>query len=127
MKDFKYYSTVDMIYPSRTDYTTIFVYHRGEKLFEGTPEQFRSAEGGFPKGFVTERVFREEEYRDHQKEYGQKQGALLKEFAEDMYEEFDVVENPKKHKCYQVAWEHGHAAGLEDVYNWFQELVDLIK
>ena len=29
--------------------------------------------------------------------------------------------------CYQLAWEYGHSAGLYEVEQYFNELVDLIK
>ncbi len=129
MKDFDYYKTVPVPFPNKLDFTTVYVYHRGKKLFEGTVAEYNfNAEAKiFPKGNVHERVVDEEGYKAARKRYHEAAGKLEKEFAEDLYEEFDVVANPKKYKVYQMAYEHGHASGHQEVYHWFQELVELIK
>jgi hypothetical protein len=38
-----------------------------------------------------------------------------------------VSDNPKRHRAFELAWDKGHANGLEEVYNEFYDLVDLIK
>lgn len=39
---------------------------------------------------------------------------------------FNVVDNPKLDRCYQIAYEYGHSCGLQEVENYFADLVDLI-
>ncbi len=50
-----------------------------------------------------------------------------KSFKNDLFEEFRVCNNPKRHKCFSLAWDIGHSNGLREVANWFSELVELIK
>ena len=45
---------------------------------------------------------------------------------EDLFEEFDVENNEKRYKCFSIAWDRGHSYGYYEVYNCFQELVELI-
>lgn len=50
----------------------------------------------------------------------------LKQFKEDLAEEFGVSSHPKKDKLYSLAWEYGHSSGLMEVYNYYSELVELL-
>jgi len=45
----------------------------------------------------------------------------------DLFENFNVMNNPKKDKAFALAWERGHSNGLEEVYNEFYDLVELIE
>ncbi|AGS80939.1 hypothetical protein [Caulobacter phage Cr30] len=47
-------------------------------------------------------------------------------FKQDLEEEFDVQNNPKKDLLFSKAWEQGHAYGFNEVYNHYIDLVDLI-
>ena len=49
------------------------------------------------------------------------------EFKKDLYEEYGVSNNPKANDVWSKAWEFGHSSGLQEVYNYFIDLVDLIK
>jgi hypothetical protein len=51
----------------------------------------------------------------------------MREFKEDLFEEFGVSQNPKRELCYSFAWEEEHANGLESVYDRFSDFVQLIK
>lgn len=48
-------------------------------------------------------------------------------FKEALFDNFGVKDNPKKDLCWSLAWDYGHAYGLVEVYNYFDDLVDLIK
>jgi hypothetical protein len=56
-----------------------------------------------------------------------KEMKLHEEFVNDLFENFNVMNNPKKDKAFALAWEKGHANGLEEVYNEFYDLVELIE
>ena len=34
---------------------------------------------------------------------------------------------PKVIKCFDIAWDYGHSAGLHEVESYFDDLVELIK
>ena len=40
--------------------------------------------------------------------------------------EFNVENNPKAHKVFDMAWDRGHSEGLNKVRQEFEELVELI-
>lgn len=60
-------------------------------------------------------------------EYVKDENRLVQQFKNDLFEEFDVTNNPKRDLCYAKAWEHGHSAGLAEVANYFSDFVELIK
>lgn len=73
-------------------------------------------------------------YKKQQKKYKEKRDAYhkaewikFKEFENDLYKEFQVENNPKKEDCFRIAWGYGHDSGLNSVYEYFFDLVDLIK
>lgn len=52
---------------------------------------------------------------------------ILLLFKKCIYHEFGVENNPKKDLLFEKAWELGHSGGYDEVYNYFGDLVDLIK
>lgn len=48
-------------------------------------------------------------------------------FKQDLFVEFDVVDNPKAEQAYAIAWQEGHWAGYQEVYGEFEKIVELIK
>jgi hypothetical protein len=49
-------------------------------------------------------------------------------FTDELCRYFEVdPANPKVGMLFSLAWEHGHAGGLSDVVNWFEELAELIR
>ena len=141
LKDFGYYSEVDLKYPNKDDFKTYYVYRKGEKLFEGNkdeladfaknrglnaPETF-STEALRRHGFTVEIDVDELTYKMAREAYGKAMSDKATEFYNDLLDEHDLKDGPKVAKAYQIAWEHGHSSGFGEVANWFSELVDLIK
>jgi hypothetical protein len=128
MKPFEYYSKPQTLYPNKKDYITLYVYDKGvcvAKSF-GFQKSKRQLMDEYPKSVIQE-VVDEEGYKAHKKQYGEEIHKLHEEFINDLFENFNVVDNPKRHKAFGIAWDKGHANGLEEVYNEFYDLVDLIK
>jgi len=48
-------------------------------------------------------------------------------FKKDLFEEYDVADNPKREKCFAIAWERGHSSGYNDVACVFGDIVELIR
>jgi predicted nucleic acid-binding protein len=131
MKPFDYYSKRQTAYPHNKDYITFYVYDKGACILE---EKSISATGSITKSHlkqkypnaVIQEVLNEEEYKAHLKQYGEETHRLHEEFVNDLFNHFNVSDNPKKHKVFEIAWEKGHAYGHEEVYNVFYDLVELI-
>jgi hypothetical protein len=132
MKPFDYYSKPQTAYPNKKDYITFYVYDKGVCICE---EKSGSVTGSITKSHLNQKypnaviqeVLDEEGYKAHQKQYTEEKHKLHEEFVNDLFENFNVTNNPKKHKAFALAWEKGHANGLEEVYNEFYDLVELIE
>jgi hypothetical protein len=126
MRDFDYYSTADVEYPVKEDFFTVFVYRQGETVWTGPLNRYREIAPTL-KNLVREHVFDNDEYEKQMQAFREEHARLEMEFKEDLFEEFDVVDNPKADKCFSLAWQYGHGAGFPEVYNYFIELVELIR
>jgi hypothetical protein len=127
MKPFDYYSNYQIQYPIKKDYITLYVYDRGvcvAKSF-GFQKSKKQLMDEYPNAVIQE-VINEEGYKAHQKQYGEEKHKLHEEFINDLFEDFNVADNPKRHKAFELAWEQGNAYGFEEVYNKFYDLVELI-
>ena len=125
MKPFKYYSTSTVVYPDKRDYITFYVYDKGKCLYEGRDKSKTELKTEYPDAIIQE-VLDEVEYKEHLKLYNAEKGRLYKEFKEDLFEEFEMSNHPKRERIFTYAWDEGHSCGLEDVYNVFSDIVDLI-
>jgi phosphomannomutase len=128
MKPFDYYSKPQTLYPNKQNYISYYVYDKGKVLWSGHDyEKTKSElEKEYPDA-VIQVVMDNEGYNEHKKQYGEETHKLYEEFVNDLFEEFGVTDNPKRHKAFQVAWQQGHAYGFEEVYNKFDDLVELIR
>jgi len=128
MKPFDYYSKPQTSYPNKKDYITSYVYDKGECLWSGPTWEKDKAElkEEYPNALIQE-ILDEDAYKARRKEYNDESAKLHEEFVNDLFENFNVTNNPKKHKAFALAWEKGHANGLEEVYNEFYDLVELIQ
>jgi len=128
MKPFDYYSKSQTAYPNKKDYITFYVYDKGECLWSGPTWEKDKAElkEEYPNALIQE-VLDEEGYKAHHLQYTDEKHKLHKEFVNDLFEEFGVSDNLKRYKAFNLAWEKGHANGLGEVYNKFDDLVELIK
>jgi hypothetical protein len=126
MKPFDYYSRPQTLYPNKKDYITVYVYDKGLCVHEGDYYTKSILKEKYPNAVIQE-VLNVDGYNAHLKQYGEETHKLHDEFINDLFENFNVTDNPKRHKVFELAWEQGHAYGFEEVYNKFYDLVDLIK
>jgi hypothetical protein len=128
MKRFEYYSRPKVTYPKKTDYITLYVYDRGVLLWSGP--HYEKSKGDlkqeYPKAVIQE-VFDENPYKEHRRKYDEELNRLHEEFKSDLYAEFGVSDNPKRGRLFNIAWDHAHSDGYSQVYEYFADLVDLIK
>lgn len=126
MKDFKYYKTVNVPYPSRDEFVTVFVYSQGQVLWTGPLNEYKNMTDRF-QNCVIEKVANDEGLKAARAAYGAEASRLEQEFKNDLFEYHGVTENPKANKCYSIAYDYGHHAGHSEVASYFDTLVDLIK
>ena len=79
------------------------------------------------KSIILLKKFYEQEYTEYLKNYNKDEKDRYEAFVNDLYDEFDVQNNPKKELLYAKAYEMGHSSGFSEIYNYFSELVDLIR
>jgi hypothetical protein len=128
MKSFDYYSKPQTSYPNKKDYITSYVYDKGVVLWSGPTWEKDKAElkEEYPNALIQE-ILDEDAYKAQRKKYTDESAKLHEEFVNDLFENFNVTDNPKRIKCFELAWEKGHSNGLEEVYNEFYDLVELIR
>jgi hypothetical protein len=126
MKPLDYYKTVDIPYPVKSAYETTYVYSKGEILWQGTGASLIEVRKQYPNA-VIESHLDKEAYNEEVKVYNSAKAKRESEFVKDLFEEFDVTDNPKKELCYAIAYDMGHAHGFSEVYSMFSDLVELIK
>jgi len=128
MKPFDYYKKNPLPYPSKDEYTTVFVYSKGAVVWEGTYAEFRSRnDAGVFKGMLIEKIVDESRLKVARQAYGVEESRLEQEFKNDLFEYHGVTDNPKAGKCYGIAYDYGHAYGYSEIASHFDTLVDLIK
>jgi hypothetical protein len=127
MKPFEYYSKPKTLYPNKKDYITLYAYDKGQVVAKsfGFEKSKRQLMDEYPNAVIQE-VLDEEGYKAHQLQYTDEKHKLHEEFVNDLFENFNVTDNPKRHKAFDLAWEKGHANGLGEVYYEFYDLVELI-
>jgi hypothetical protein len=65
--------------------------------------------------------------KENRKAYHEERSKLEAEFRNDLFNYWEVQDNPKCDKAFSIAWDHGHSAGYSEVASHFADLVDLIK
>ena len=65
--------------------------------------------------------------KEEREQWREQSRKLREEFKEDLAKEFEVENNPKFEKCFELAWSFGHSSGLNEVKIYFADLVELIK
>jgi hypothetical protein len=65
-------------------------------------------------------------YMKELSEYRMLQSDLEAKFKRDLEREFGLEHHSKKDLLYEKAWNLGHSCGLNEVYSYYEDLVDLI-
>jgi hypothetical protein len=128
MKPFNYYSKSEVLYPSKTYYVTLYAYDKGAVVWSGAYREKSKCDlkKEYPNAVIQE-VLDEYAYQDHLRRYHEESRRLHEEFKSDLYAEFGVSDHPKRDKVFNLAREYGRESGHENVYNYFADLVVLIK
>lgn len=67
------------------------------------------------------------EYKRAKTAYNQEVSSLEQEFRNDLEAYYDMTNHPKADRLYNKAWDMGHASGLLEVANYYENLVELVK
>lgn len=126
MKDISYYSTNTLPYPNPDHFKVVYVYQHGKTVAQVPGDKWNDVKGKYV-GMVTEIVRDDDALKKARAEYGAETSRLTAEFRADLFEDNGVTDNPKAAKAYSLAWDYGHASGLGEVKQYFEDLVDLIK
>ena len=113
--------------PHKRDYEIVYVYDKGECIDKISPDHYHIHKDIlYPSTHVTQKIV-DEQYKEDIEKYHREVARLNEKFKEDLFKEFEVENNPKRVKCFSLAWERGHSEGIERVYEEFDELVELIE
>lgn len=139
MKDFEYYSTNDMKYPDKADFTVTKLYVKTEicsgynniREYFDMPSSYTSfdVKNNIPDKdkFIIETVFDKEGYTEYTNKYMSCLNEKEAQFKADLLEEAGITDHPKADMLFNKAWEQGHSSGYSEVYNCFYDLLDLIQ
>jgi hypothetical protein len=61
------------------------------------------------------------------KERRRRERKVIQDFANMLFEKYQVQDNPKAQKAFDIAWDYGHSGGYTDVEIMFEELLPLIE
>lgn len=128
MKPIAYYTTTINQYPNKNNYTTVYVYHKGVLLHEASNPRdpcISALKQEYPNA-VIQKLIRIDEYNKARDTYLAEANGLIEQFKIDLFKHFKVQDHPKKELCYTLAYDRAHSNGLTEVYNEFEDLVQLI-
>ena len=66
-------------------------------------------------------------YREMLVAYNVRSVALEAEFRRDLDAHYDMVGHPKADLLYGKAYQMGHAGGMQEVANYYSDLVELVR
>lgn len=66
-------------------------------------------------------------YRELRDNWRAKDSELHSQFKKDALEEVGLTNHPKADKIYAFAYEEGHSCGLNEVWNYLQNLAELFN
>jgi len=66
-------------------------------------------------------------FREGRQKYHDEGNRLNEQFKQDAFKELSIQNNEKKEKLWSKAWEEGHSGGLNEVWIYMQDLVELIS
>lgn len=116
MKDFNYYDGRDLMdkypeYPSKPI--------RPKESKPNELRQYADALEQYDKD--------KQEYENQVKPLRDEASERYDEFKRDLFDEYGVTDNPKRDKCYAIAYEYGHSSGCGEIHSYFCNIVELIQ
>jgi len=66
------------------------------------------------------------DYATDPKGWGIREGMLNAYLEVELAAKHGLLDHPKRAKLFNLAWEHGHASGRDDIRYWYDELAVLL-
>ena len=127
MKDYSYYTSLDVEYPDKTKYTKSFFYKKGKLIAtKRWGEGYDDMRFEVPEGAVEEQIFDEESYNTHRDLYHSRKVEKQNEFKIDLLEKYELTHHPQSDKIFSIAWGLG-GSNLLDVDMCLLELSGLFE
>jgi len=126
MKPLEYYSTPEITFPRKEDFTVVYVYKTGRVILQCAAHEWPDIKGNYI-GYTVEHELDKLAFNVAKQTYANRFALLTDEFKRDLFEEHGVTGHPKAELAFKLAWDYGHSSGLNEVVSYFEELVDLIK
>ena len=122
-------------YPLRKDFTRKFVYKGGKLVATISPHPqnespvtvFESGVTEIPENAVVETELDDAAHKLALAAYHAAEQAVTDKFANDLFADLGIANNPRRHVLFAKAWERGHSSGLQEIYNVACDLVELIE
>lgn len=108
-------------YPRKQDFTTYYHYIGGECIGQSNDRS------PLLSGAVIEKVVDEEAYKEAQDAYYKAESDVKQQFFDELAEELDITNHPKKDKFLYLCWQEGHSGGFSEVYNVACTWVELLE
>lgn len=119
MKDFTYYKTKEVYPAAKLPIECCSVKYSTKKCPNFCPN--------CGKVLQTKKEALINEFQTQLAKFRTDERRLFLEFKQDLFDEFDVTNNPKAERCFNISWDQSHSEGYYSVYETFEELVELIK
>lgn len=123
MKEIAYYETPTVKRPDKRDYTTLYVYDKGECVYSGKESDYQ--ESLLKKTY--QKYVDEEAYKAAKTEYHAEARRLETEFMQDLFEEFGVQDHPKRELAYGIAVNEMSWSNKLDIINNMDILAPLLS
>lgn len=117
----------DLQLPSKDDFTTCYLYHKGEVIFKGTPAEYKQQPTVV--GAVLQRIVDTEALHAAQDLVYAERKVRNDAYRRDVWAEHGMMAHPKVNKVWELtlAIATRHGIEHEDVEELFGDLADLVK
>ena len=101
--------------------------YKNDVPFPGdVPEDIAAKAASTAKTHQEAARIRTEWRRGQRKAHQDEEARLMARFQVDALADVGLTHHPKAKKAFELAWSHGHASGLREVYDHLVELADLL-
>jgi hypothetical protein len=117
----------DLVRPTKTDFSTYFLYHKGEVIFKGTPDEYKQQPTTI--GAVLERAFDMDAYNAAVDIFHAERKLRNEVYRRDVWAEHGMMAHPKVNAVWELtlAIATRHGIEHESVEELFGDIANLLK
>jgi len=112
-------------YPNKGAATKYCLYYRGAVIAKDVSQSEKDDLKKIHHSALVESYYDEKSFKLQAKRYREEHDRIHQLFKDCLFEEFGVVNNPKRDMCFDLAWRKDNS--FSGAYGEFSELVELIK